>query len=134
MRLSVYLYFSRVYKMANLAMSAESFKVNRNFYDDRNYPRGIKRSGDFNLAEAEALEKYGVALMALSLGSRLPVTEEEQHFVEVCRGNAAVSNTIEKAWLKYQNIILTPKQFHTLFGRTKVETDDELESDPDDLD
>ncbi|MGB2741081.1 MAG: DUF413 domain-containing protein [Cognaticolwellia sp.] len=120
--------------MTNLAMSQESFNVDRNFYDDRNYPRGMKRSGDFSLAEAELLEKYGVALMALSLGTRQPITEDEQHFVDVCRGNACMGNTIEKAWLKYQNIILTPKQFHTLFGRTKVEADEEMESDPDDLD
>ncbi|WP_241238837.1 DUF413 domain-containing protein [Colwellia sp. Arc7-635] len=120
--------------MTNLAMSQESFSVDRNFYDDRNYPRGMKRSGDFTLAEAEYLERYGVALMALAAGTRLPVTEEEQHFVEVCSGNAAVSNTLERAWLKYQNIILTPKQFHTLFGRTKVEADEDTESDPDDLD
>jgi len=122
--------------MANLGMSQKSFNVDRNFYDDRNYPRGMKRSGDFSLAEAELLEEYGVALIALSSGVRLPITEEEQHFVEVCRGNTIVGNTIEKAWLKYQNIILTPKQFHTLFGRTKVESDEdeEIDSDPDDLD
>ncbi|MFT5760041.1 MAG: hypothetical protein ACI9LM_004825 [Alteromonadaceae bacterium] len=122
--------------MADFGMSQESFNVNRNFYDDRNYPRGMKRSGDFTLAEAELLEKYGVALMALSSGSRLPITDEEQHFVDVCRGNTIVGNTIERTWLKYQNIILTPKQFHTLFGRTKVEADEdeEVESDSDDLD
>ncbi|ARD44711.1 DUF413 domain-containing protein [Colwellia sp. PAMC 21821] len=120
--------------MATLALSQKSFNVDRNFYDDRNYPRGMKRSGDFTLAEAELLEKFGVALMALSSGTRLPVTEEEQHFVDVCRGNTTVGNTIERAWLKYQNIILTPKQFHTLFGRTKIEADEEIESDPDDLD
>tara|TARA_R110000787_G_scaffold25150_1_gene70761 strand:+ start:663 stop:1025 length:363 start_codon:yes stop_codon:yes gene_type:complete len=120
--------------MANLAIQQESFNVDRNFYDDRNYPRGMKRSGDFTLAEAELLEQYGIALVALSSGTRLPITEEEQHFVDVCRGNTLVENTIERAWLKYQNIILTPKQFHTLFGRTKVEAEEELESDPDDLD
>ena len=120
--------------MTNLAMQQESFNVDRKFYDDKNYPRGMKRSGDFSLAEAELLEQYGVALMALASGTRLPITEEELHFVEVCRGNTIVANTIERAWLKYQNIILTPKQFHTLFGRTKVEAEEELELDPDDLD
>ena len=120
--------------MTNLAISQESFNVDRKFYDDKNYPRGMKRSGDFTLAEAEALEQYGVALMALSSGNRQPITEEEHHFVEVCRGNTTVGSTIERAWLKYQNIILTPKQFHTLFGRTKVEADEEIEADPDDLD
>ena len=63
--------------MATLALSQKSFNVDRNFYDDRNYPRGMKRSGDFTLAEAELLEKYGVALMALSSGTRLPVTETQ---------------------------------------------------------
>lgn len=130
--------------MANDEISQESFKADRNFYDDKNYPRGLKRSGNFSLVEAELLEKYGVALTALSSGNRLPVTEEEQHFVDVCSGNAIVGNAIEKVWLKYQNIVLTPKQFHTLFGRTKVVTDDdeevesdpdeEVEADPDDLD
>ncbi|WP_448551592.1 DUF413 domain-containing protein [Thalassotalea montiporae] len=103
----------------------DSFKANRKFYDDRNYPRGMGRSGDFTLAEVQILENHGVALKALADGSQTPETELEQRFVEVCQGKLAPENKVEKAWLKYQNKVLSPKQFHTLFGRTKVEASDE---------
>lgn len=111
----------------------ESFKVSRSFYDDKNYPRGMARSGDFTLKESQLLIQYGVALMDLSTGKRTPVTDLEQHFVDVCNDKANVENDIEKAWIKYHNFILSPKQFHTLFGRTKLACDEsEMISDDSD--
>ena len=104
-------------------ISKDSFKASRRFYDDKNYPRGMSRSGDFTLAEVQIIEQYGVALSELSSGKRIAATPDEEHFKQVCEGEASANNAIEKAWLKYQNKVLSPKQFHTLFGRSKVETD-----------
>ncbi|TYK65391.1 DUF413 domain-containing protein [Colwellia echini] len=121
--------------MTTLTESAISFATDRQFYDDKNYPRGLAKSGDFTLKESQIMEQYGVALRALADQSRAPVTDEEIQFVEVCINQLDPVTPIEKAWVKYQNKTLTPKHFHTLFGRSKVETDDEDdEVDPDDTD
>lgn len=120
--------------MTTISPSKDSFKANRKFYDDRNYPRGMGRSGDFTLAEVQVLENHGIALQELSAGKREPINEEEQRFVDVCEGKFPAESKVEKAWLKYQNKVLSPKQFHTLFGRTKVEAEeDDTPSDPIDL-
>lgn len=103
-------------------ISIDSFQSNRRFYDDKNYPRGMSRSGDYTLNEVKILEQHGIALQAIADGSRAPVNEEEQRFKDVCEGKLTATSSIEKTWLKYQNKVLSPKQFHTLFGRTKVET------------
>ncbi len=94
----------------------------------------MARSGDFTLLEVNILENYGVVLQALANGSQEPTTDAEQRFVDVCQGKMEAESKIEKAWRKYQNKVLTPKQFHTLFGRNKVEVgDDDSPTDPLDL-
>lgn len=116
-------------------ISKDSFIANRKFYDDKNYPRGMSRSGDFTLAEVQLIEQYGVALQEISAGKREPQTEDEIHFKSVCDGEQPPNNSIEKAWMKYQDKVLSPKQFHTLFGRSKVEMDaNDVDSEPVDLD
>lgn len=114
----------------------ESFQTSRKFYDDKNYPRGMSRSGDYSIAEVTILEKYGVALSAIATGAMEALSEEELQFKAVCQGELEPTTAIEKAWLKYQNKILSPKQFHTLFGRNKVDTSDvdtDSDSDSDDI-
>ena len=101
----------------------ESFLTNRRFYDDKNYPRGINRSGDYSISEVQILEKHGVALLEIANGKREAVTDEEKQFKAVCDGERAAQTKIEKTWLKYQNKVLSPKQFHTLFGSRKVNDD-----------
>jgi len=114
-------------------INQDSFKSNRKFYDDRNYPRGMSRSGDYTLAEVQLLEQYGVALSELASGKRSPINEQEQHFVDVCAAKAEPTYKIEKVWMKYQNKVLTPKQFHTLFGKAKISSDT-MANEPVDLD
>ncbi|MBU2870776.1 DUF413 domain-containing protein [Colwellia sp. E2M01] len=120
--------------MTNLKELPTSFSTDRMFYDDKNYPRGLAKSGDFSLSESKIMEQYGVALKALAEQSRAPMTDEEMQFVEVCVNQLEPVTPIEKAWVKYQNKTLTPKHFHTLFGRSKVESEDDDEGDPDDTD
>ena len=51
---------------------AESFSVTRRYFDDKNYPRGFSRHGDFTIREAQTLEQFGQACLALELGERKP--------------------------------------------------------------
>jgi len=107
----------------------KSFQTNRKFYDDANYPRGLNRSGDFSIKEVALLEDYGIAFLELSSGKRAPETDAEVQFLEVCQGKVLPNTAEEKVWIKYHNKILTPKQFHTLFGRHKVQITEDTESD-----
>ena len=118
--------------MNTINNSLKSFQTNRKFYDDKNYPRGIGRSGDYSIKEVSLLENHGVAFLALSTGKKAPINDEEIQFLKVYQGEISPSTIEEKTWLKYQNKILTPKQFHTLFGRSKVDTGENTE--PEDID
>ena len=57
---------------------AESFSVTRRYFDDKNYPRGFARHGDYTIREAQILEQYGQACLALETGERKAVTAEEK--------------------------------------------------------
>lgn len=93
-----------------------SFVTNNRFFDNKHYPRGFSRHGDFTIKEAQLLERYGVALNELDLARREPSTEEEKQFVEVCRGLREPTTETERVWSKYMSRIKRPKRFHTLSG------------------
>lgn len=95
---------------------AESFITVHRFFDNKNYPRGFSRHGDFTIKEAQLLERLGYAFNALDLGKREPATEEEKHFIAVCRGEHEPETEAEKVWSKYIFRIRRPKRFHTLSG------------------
>lgn len=106
-------------------MANESFKAAKKFYDDKNYPRGFARSGDFTTAESALLEKHGVAFKALSDGTQQPETSEETQFVAVARGEAEAATAHEKVWVKYLKRT-TNKKFYTLFGKSKQAAGEEV--------
>lgn len=127
--------FFELLRMKTVNILKESFQATRRFYDDKNYPRGFNRSGDFTLAEGRILETHGIALQELMNGTKAPINDEEKQFILVCEGKADATTPVEKAWKKYQNKVLSPKHFHTLFGRRKVDADDSDSSSSDsDLD
>ena len=95
---------------------AESFKTQNRFFDNKNYPRGFSRHGDFTIKDAQLLERLGVAFNELDLGKREPVTDEEKAFVAVCHGEQVARTEAEKVWMKYISRIRRPKRFHTLSG------------------
>ena len=95
---------------------AESFSTNHRFFDNKHYPRGFSRHGDFTIKEAQVLERFGYAFNELDLGTREPQTEEEQLFVAVCRGERQPATEAEKIWSKYIARIRRPKRFDTLSG------------------
>ncbi|ADP11048.1 MULTISPECIES: DUF413 domain-containing protein [Erwinia] len=95
---------------------AESFATTNRFFDNKHYPRGFSRHGDFTIKEAQLLEHYGHAFNELDLAKRQPITEEERLFIEVCRGVREPQTEAEKVWSKYMTRIKRPKRFHTLSG------------------
>ncbi|WP_085246933.1 DUF413 domain-containing protein [Gilliamella mensalis] len=110
---------------------AESFVSQQRFFDNKNYPRGFSRHGDFTIKEALILEKHGCAFKDLDAETRTPSTAEEKSFVAVCKGKKEPSTDFEKTWLKYLSRINKPKRFHTLSGgKPQVDvTDDFVDSD-----
>ncbi|MBC9129840.1 DUF413 domain-containing protein [Frischella sp. Ac48] len=109
----------------------ESFLSQQRFFDNKNYPRGFSRHGDFTIKESQLLEKYGCAFKDLDNEVRKPVTADEKSFVSVCRGSKEASNEFEKVWLKYLHCINKAKKFHTLSGgKPQVDiADDFIDSD-----
>ncbi|MCG8710890.1 DUF413 domain-containing protein [Brenneria sp. 4F2] len=95
---------------------AESFSTSNRFFDNKFYPRGFSRHGDFTIKEAQLLERHGYAFNELNLGKRQPVNEEEALFVAMCRGERKAETDMEKIWSKYMDRIRRPKRFHTLSG------------------
>lgn len=111
---------------------AESFATTNRFFDNKNYPRGFSRHGDFTIKEAQLLESVGYALNELELGKRQPLTQDEINFVAVCRGEREAESEHEKVWMKYMSRINRPKRFHTLSGGKPQVDGTEDYSDPDD--
>lgn len=109
----------------------ESFVSQQRFFDNKNYPRGFSRHGDFTIKEAQVLEKYGCAFKALDTEEKKPTTPEEKSFVDVCKGQKEPSTDFEKIWIKYLSRINRPKRFHTLSGgKPQVDVgDDFVDSD-----
>lgn len=99
---------------------SQSFVANRRFFDDRNFPKGFARSGRFTLAEGTLLEKHGIAMQELELGSRQPANEEETRFLEVCKGEVEALSQFEKAWMKYKQRLSEKRKFHTVFGKKRL--------------
>ena len=84
---------------------AESFTTTNRYFDNKHYPRGFSRHGDFTIKEAQLLERHGYAFNELDLGKREPVTEEEKLFVAVCRGEREPVTEAERVWSKYMTRI-----------------------------
>lgn len=98
----------------------QSFKADRRFFDDKNYPRGFARHGDYTIREAEILETCGLAFNDLENGKRTAVTAEEKHFMAVINGEQEPNSIYVKTWIKYKNLISSSKRVYTLIG-TEVE-------------
>ena len=102
---------------------AESFSVTRRYFDDKNYPRGFARHGDYTIREAQVLEQYGQACLALETGER---TAEEKRFVAVMKGDEIAESIIEKAWLKYRSLTTKSKRIYTLSGNAGSDAGDDF--------
>lgn len=105
---------------------AESFSVTRRYFDDKNYPRGFARHGDYTIRESQTLEQYGQACLALESGERKPATAEEKRFVAVMKGKEIAETVIEKAWLKYRSLTGASKRIYTLSGNAGNDSGDDF--------
>ena len=94
---------------------AASFSVTRRFFDDKNYPRGFSRHGDYTIKESQVLEQYGQAFKALDSGERKPTTKEEKNLLLFAVVNVH-RNFLRKTWNKYRTRINTTKRVYTLSG------------------
>ncbi|MGY3886534.1 DUF413 domain-containing protein [Aeromonas aquatica] len=90
-----------------------SFESDKRFNDFKHFPRGLRRSGEFTVAEADSLEKYGTVMLALYQGNLAPRDEVESAFIEQVKSGTAGSNPHAKVWFKYLKVI-GPKRVHRL--------------------
>ncbi|MBY6018980.1 DUF413 domain-containing protein [Ferrimonas balearica] len=114
--------------------ASQSFSSEQKFFDNRHFPRGFRRSGTFTINEADLLERHGQAMQALSNGSRAPLSEDEQHFVEFVQGKVEGCTPLERLWAKYLKAS-QGKRLITISGSPRGTNDDSDDSsNSDDLD
>lgn len=80
----------------------QDFRPSAPFYDDDNYSRGFGKYGDYSVTEADALHQFGRRLQALAIEKFSPESDDEKHFLLVCKGETPAETFLEKLWLKYQ--------------------------------
>lgn len=85
------------------------------FYDDVHFPRGFRKSGDFNIAEAELLTQVGKRLLMLEQAICSPENTVEIQFVNMCKSQLEGQTKVELLWKKYIKIT-RHKSFHCLNG------------------
>jgi uncharacterized protein YifE (UPF0438 family) len=91
------------------------------FYDDLHFPRGFRKSGDFNIAEAELLTQVGKRLLMLEQAICSPENQVEKQFVKMCTAQLEGQTKVELLWKKY--IKLTRhKSFHCVNGSIFVQS------------
>lgn len=105
---------------------ADSFSVTRRFFDDKNYPRGFARHGDYTIRESQTLEQFGQACLELENGERKAKTAEEKQFVEVMKGKREAETFLEKTWQKYRTKITKTKRIYTLSGNIAGDVNDDF--------
>jgi uncharacterized protein len=98
-----------------------SFESTKKFFDDRNFPHGFHRSGDFTRAQAAILEAKGITLKALHEGSQAPQGPEEERFVAVCKGEQPTSTDIEKTWMIYLSALRRKQVYFTASSATMAD-------------
>ncbi|NVJ48923.1 MAG: DUF413 domain-containing protein [Gammaproteobacteria bacterium] len=113
-------------------MQTRASFLNRRYFDDKHFPYGFSRSGDFTFEEVKELESKGVLFRALSAGLVEDVDESDQHFLSVMAGKTPATTLAEKAWLKYlQRCNRAPVWLTT--RRLADEADIEFEVDEDEV-
>ena len=107
----------------NQNKSTMSFESDKRFNDFKHFPRGLRRSGEFTVAEADSLEKYGTVMLALYQGNLAPRDDVESAFIEQVKSGAAGNNPHAKVWFKYLKVI-GPRRVHRLCTAGGNATDD----------
>nr|WP_086938554.1 DUF413 domain-containing protein [Thaumasiovibrio occultus] len=84
------------------------------FIDNKSFPRGFGKSGNFTIAESRQLEVYGNVMRLLTEGSYLPADDEEVAFLDQIQGNAPLTSPLARVWLKYQALTTQRRRTYTL--------------------
>lgn len=90
-----------------------SFETDKRFNDLQHFPRGLRRSGEFTVAEADLLERHGHAMLSLYQGKRQPQDELESSFLDKVQQGDGNGHLFAKVWLKYLKVI-GPRRVHRL--------------------
>lgn len=93
----------------------------KRFYDDKAFPRGFAKSGNFTILEDELLMYYGDTLSGLETGRLEPMNQEEKHFLKALKDPKKANTKLETTWLKYIKHSRTRKCFYT-FNSKKIST------------
>jgi uncharacterized protein YifE (UPF0438 family) len=114
-------------------MSFDAFASNYKFYDDRNFPYGFQRSGDFTFQESENLTRYGYTMLQLAEEKIQPEGDDHEHFIKVLSGQTDPANDAEKVFIKYL-ILINKKNTYIRAFSTSVDVDeDDADNDDDDI-
>lgn len=97
-------------------------KGTKEYFDDKHFPMGFRRSGDFTIKEAKLLTEYGLTLSQLSTGIISATSEHESHFIKVLSGESTPQSEVEKVWLKYLKVT-SPKAFVSIYGQYKPDVE-----------
>lgn len=92
------------------------------YYDDKHFPMGFNRSGDFTIPEAKLLTEYGFTLKQLSEGKLSAESGSEKQFLQVVTGQIEPQSALEKVWLKYLKVTV-PQKYISIYGSAKPEVD-----------
>ncbi len=90
-----------------------SFVSDKRFNDFQHFPRGLRRSGQFTVAEADMLELCGQAMLELYQNKRAPADDVEQAFIDRINAGEPAGNPHAKVWFKYLKVI-GPRRVHRL--------------------
>jgi uncharacterized protein len=100
-----------------------SFVSDKRFNDLQHFPRGLRRSGQFTVAEADILEQCGLVMLELYQGKREPADDVERTFIERVQAGDATGSPHAKVWFKYLKVI-GPRRVHRLCTSGGNATDD----------
>jgi uncharacterized protein YifE (UPF0438 family) len=89
----------------------------KRFYDDKAFPRGFAKSGNFTILEEELLINYGDTMINLESGKLEPLNSEEKHFLKALKDPKKANTKLETTWLKYIRLARARKQFYTLSSK-----------------
>ena len=99
------------------------------YYDDKNFPKGFHRSGEFTVNEADLLFNYGKELAALEAGTLVPENDQQKHFIAVCTGEAEAETALELAWQKYRRKALARRSAISAFSSARPVIEEEITDD-----
>ncbi|KZZ46590.1 hypothetical protein A3758_36625, partial [Oleiphilus sp. HI0118] len=76
-------------------MLDKSLVSGKSFRDDKNFPHGFSRSGNFSRNESDLLTRAGAVANALANGTLEPTSKAQKQLLAVCRGERDASTEFE---------------------------------------